>query len=108
VARRITRWARTSTGGIPANLKSGYHLNGAPVAGGDYFTIFFAAPIGVAAMTAPEQQAWLNAIYDAVRTAHEGYYEDTVTLLCLLVMTTNWWDPTNPPAAASAARLRPW
>ena len=108
VARRITRWARAAAAGNPQNIKPGYRLDGTPIPPGDYFTIFFAAPIGVAAMTAPEQQAWLNAIYDAVRAAHEGYYEDTVTLLCLLVMTANGWDPTNPPAAPSAARLRPW
>ena len=44
-------------------------------------------------MTADGQQSWLNAIYDAVRNRQEDYYEDTVTLLCLLVMTGNAWGP---------------
>jgi hypothetical protein len=46
--------------------------------------------LGVAAMTVPSQQQWLNAIYEAVYRAHEDYYEDSVTLLCLLVMTGNY------------------
>ena len=59
-----------------------------------YFTTFFAAPLGVAAMVTTGQQQWLNDIYDAVYDVQEDYYEDSVTLLCLLVMTGNFWDPT--------------
>jgi hypothetical protein len=47
----------------------------------------------VAAMTMDSGQAWLNAIFDVVANRTEDYYEDSVTLLCLLVMTGNWWDP---------------
>ena len=60
-----------------------------------YFTIVFAALLGVAAMTEPTRQTWLNVLFDAVATTHEDYYEDSVTLLSLLVMTTNYWDPTT-------------
>jgi hypothetical protein len=49
----------------------------------------------VAAMTDPSQQQWLNDVYDAVATTHEDYYEDSVDLLSLLVMTGNFWDPTT-------------
>ena len=74
-------------------LRAGYRLNGTPLPGRDYFTIFFAAPIGVAAMTDVAQQQWLNDLYDAVRARHEDYYEDSVTMLCLLVMSGNAWSP---------------
>ncbi len=90
---KISRWARKATGGDPHNLKGGYELDGTPLPGSDYFTIFFAAPIGVAAMTVPSQQGWLNALYDSVRGVNEGYYEDTVALLSMLVMTGNFWVP---------------
>jgi len=92
----ITHWAETAAAGNPAAIKAGYHLNGDPLPSSHDFTTFFAAPLGVAAMTEPAHQQWLNEIYDAVRTAHEDYYEDSVTLLCLLVMTGNYWDPTLP------------
>jgi hypothetical protein len=93
--RLIATWSNLAAGGDPASIKGGYRLNGKPLPGSDYFSIVFAAPFGVAAMTDPAQQAWLNAIYDAVSTTHEEYYEDSVTLLSLLVMTGNYWDPTT-------------
>lgn len=91
---RISAWAEDSTDGDPQQIRPGYRLDGTPLRS-DYFTTFFAAPLGVAAMTVPSQQAWLNAIYDAVRQRQEGYYEDSITLLCMLVMTANFWDPTS-------------
>lgn len=92
-AHRIAVWARGATGGDPLRLRAGYRLNGTPLPGRDYFTIFFAAPIGVAAMTDAGLQEWLNDVYDAVRARHEDYYEDSVTMLCLLVMSGNAWSP---------------
>lgn len=92
--RKISAWAQAKTGGDPQQIKAGYDLAGKPLSGSNYFTTFFAAPLGVAAMTVSSQQTWLNAIYDAVRSRNEDYYEDSVTLLCLLVMTGNFWDPT--------------
>lgn len=93
--RKISRWARASTAGNPQNIKGGYHLNGVPLPRSNFFTIFFAAPLGVAAMTDASQQTWLNSLYQAVRNVHEDYYEDSVTLLSLLVMTGNYWNPTT-------------
>ncbi len=91
---RISAWAQVATGSDPQRIRPGYQLDGTPLRT-DYFTTFFAAPLGVAAMTVPSQQAWLNAIYDAVRQRQENYYEDSITLLCMLVMTANFWDPTS-------------
>lgn len=88
----MSRWLEIETGGQVINIKAGYALDGTPLS--DYFTTFFAAPFGVAAMSDPTQQVWLNDIYDAVYDTHEDYYEDSVTLLSLLAMTGNFWDPT--------------
>lgn len=97
--RKISGWALRAAGGKPAKIRSGYRLDGTPIADGRYFSIFFAAPLGIAAMTLPSQQSWLNALYDSVRSRHEGYFEDTVALLCLLLMTGNFWDPTAAPGS---------
>jgi hypothetical protein len=75
------------------SIRAGYALDGTPLPNSDYFSTFFIAPMGVAAMNDPAQQQWLNAIYDSVRNAHEDYYEDSVTLLCLMVMSGNYWAP---------------
>ena len=58
-------------------------------------TTFFVDPLGEAAMTAPGQQLWLDAIYATVRNRHEDYYADStnINLLCLLLVTGNFWQP---------------
>jgi hypothetical protein len=93
IATRISGWAEAAAGGDPYALKAGYELDGMPLPDSDYFTTFFAAPLGVAAMLDPDQQQWLNSIYDSVYNTHENYYEDSVTLLCLITMTGNMWVP---------------
>lgn len=93
IVQKISHWIETSAGGDPNNIRSGYVLDGTPLPNSDYFTTFFVAPMGVAAMNDPAQQEWLNAIYDSVRFAREDYYEDSIALLCLLAMTGNFWTP---------------
>jgi endo-1,4-beta-D-glucanase Y len=92
-ARKIAQWIFGSTGGNPQNIRSGYELNGNPLSGSNYFSTFFAAPFGVAAMTDSTLQSFLNDVYDAVISSDQGYYEDSVALLCSLVLTGNFWEP---------------
>lgn len=93
-AAKIAIWANSATGGNAQAIEAGYKLDGTSLGElADYFTTVFAAPIGVAAMVDPSLQDWLDAIYDEVRDVQENYYEDTVTLLCLLVMSGNFWTP---------------
>jgi endo-1,4-beta-D-glucanase Y len=103
--RRISTWAESAVGSDPTQIRAGYHLNGQAVSGSDYFSTAFVAPLGPAAMTQPTQQAWLNAIYEAVRTTYQDYYEDSLTLFSLLVMTGNYWDPTTMPTGSSRTYL---
>ena len=91
--RKIANWIFSSSGGNPANIEAGYELDGTPL--DTYFTTFFAAPMGVAAMTEPSLQQFLNDIYDSVYDAQEDYYSDSVNLLSMLVMSRNFWDPTT-------------
>ena len=48
-------------------------------------------------MTVPTQQQWLNDVYDTVFAGTRTTTRTRVTLLCLLVMTGNFWDPSVPP-----------
>ena len=93
--RKVSEWLRAATGGTPANVEGGYKLDGTLI--GDYFSIGFAAPFAVAAMQGPSgtaPQKWLNDLYSSVRNTREEYYEDSVALLSMLVVTGNYWDPT--------------
>ena len=92
-ALKISRWVQADTGGRARRVKPGYRLDGTPIPPGDGFTSFFAAPIGVAATLDPTAQAWLDDLWGAVKDRREGYYEDSVNLLCLLAMSGNAWTP---------------
>ena len=89
----MVRWLDEATGAKARLIKAGYQLDGTPI--GDYETSFFIAPFGVAAMLKPSEQAFLDSIYAEVYDRHEDYYEDSVTLICLLIMTGNYWKPTG-------------
>lgn len=102
--RKITQWIRTATGGDPQAINPGYSLNGSPLPDSNFFSILFAAPFAVAAMTDPSQQEWLNDLYDAVYDTHDDYYEDTVTLLSMIVITGNSWPGNQVPARRRAIR----
>jgi hypothetical protein len=92
-AQRLSTWIEKATGGDPKKIRAGYTLEGKPLKDSDYFTSVFAAPFAVAAMTDAKQQKWLNELYAAVRASREDYFEDSVTLLCLLDLSGNFWDP---------------
>jgi hypothetical protein len=67
-----------------------------PSPGTDYLSMAFVAPLGVGAMANAANQAWLNDIWDLVVATPvdaEGYYENTLKLLAMLVMSGNWWPP---------------
>ncbi len=94
--QRINAAMRTSTGNNPASIRSGYQLNGTPLPGTDYLSMAFVSPLGVGAMVHASNQAWLNAIWDlmiATPIEAEGYYENSLKLLGMIVMSGNWWAP---------------
>ncbi len=91
IARTISAWARNHHAD-PSHIVDGYNLNGYPLPDRG-FSSAFVAPLGVAAMTDPAHQDWLNQLYDRVNQEHENYYEDSLDLLSLLAMTGNFWRP---------------
>jgi len=93
IVQNISRWVEASAQGDPQNIRAGYELNGEPLPNSEYFTTFFVAPMGVAAMSDSSQQEWLNKIYDSVYDTHIDYYEDSIDLLCIMVMSGNFWSP---------------
>lgn len=108
-ARRIALWSETATGGNPANLAVGYRLDGTPLNPAGFSSVF-PASIAVATMVSPSQQTWLNALYDTLRNHEQGYYDDdSVTLLALLLMSGNYWEPAQLDRlfVASHERLSP-
>lgn len=91
ILERFMAWAAKQVGS-PDNFKSGYRLDGKNLRGSDFDSACFISPTGVAAM-AYGNQVWLNRTFSYAINRKEGYYEDTVNLLCLLVMSGNAWLP---------------
>jgi len=105
-AQKMISWLANATGGNVNQIKAGYQLDGTGI--GNYLTTFFVAPFGVAAMLDPNKQAFLNDIYAKVYNKQENYYEDSVNLFSLLVMTGNFWDSesnSTPPVAAGSLQF---
>jgi len=95
LAAGIADGMRRITDADPAQMQSGYLLSGLPIPYETENSTFFMAPVGVGAMLLEDGQHWLDDLYEAVYRRHQDYYEDSVTLLCLLVMTGNYWDPVT-------------
>ncbi|HET6282614.1 MAG TPA: glycosyl hydrolase family 8 [Polyangia bacterium] len=89
---KLSAWVRGKTAGDPAAIVAGYHLDG--TAFRDWSTMAFTAPFGVGAMADASNQAWLDALWgEIVRGGDEGYYEDSIRLLSMIVLSGNWWAP---------------
>jgi hypothetical protein len=68
----------------------------------------FTAPVGVAAMSDPKHQAWLNRLWDRIESAApETYASDSIRLLSMLVMSSNWWVPDRLPNPCQARESNP-
>jgi len=100
---RNTKWLQTISGGNPMNVRSSYELDGTPSP-----TSFvgsqrnFVSPMVTAAMVNTSNQTWLNTLYAWMRlqtpgvayssgglTANPSYYEDSVLMVNMLVVTGN-------------------
>jgi len=104
--QRMTTWIRSATGNDPGQIDSGYQLDGSVSAQADYRSMAFVAPFGVGAMTDSTNQTWLNDVWDlvvATSVDDEHYYENSLKLLSLIVMSGNWW----APQAVSGGRVAP-
>ncbi len=102
-ARRITQrlndFVKRKTGGDPTKLRGGYYLDGKEMV--DYETMAFTAPFGVGAMVSPENQTWLDAVWEhTLQRETEHYYEDTLRMLSMIVMSSNWWIPERAEGRA--------
>jgi len=93
ISRKMLSWIYQNTQKNPQNIKSGYHLDGKVIGG--YPSTAFITPFGVAAKSDPKMQHYLDALYDFVKNRQQNYYEDSINLLSLLIITNNYWDPAT-------------
>ena len=92
----INAWIRAKTANDPEAITAGWKLDGTDTPGTNYRSMAFVAPFGVGAMVDASNQAWLDDVWDlvvATPVGAEGYYENTLKLLSMIVMSGNWWAP---------------
>lgn len=92
IALRINEFAKQKSQGDPKKLRGGYHLDGEEMV--DYETMAFTGPFAVGAMMDPNGQEWLDKLWKhSVKRKMENYYENTLRMMSLLVLSGNWWGP---------------
>lgn len=92
----LNNWIQTSTNQNPQNIRAGYELDGTPLV--NYDDLAFIAPFAVSAMISKNNQTWLNILWTFINqqpSANENYYANSIRLLCLIVVSGNWWTPMN-------------
>lgn len=89
----LNTWIRKTTGDDPEKIKSGYHLDGTVLAGRDYQDLTYQSPLMISAMIDQDNQQWLNKLWDNAVLRHNSYFGDSITMLCLITASGNWWMP---------------
>lgn len=94
--RLMNRWIQVETAGDPSRIAGGYRLDGTPISPDNEPA--FVAPFAVAAMADrdSDSQDWLDALWEhVVETPIDPnhYFEATVTLQVMLVVSGNFWAP---------------
>jgi len=102
----LNQWIIDTTQGDPARINAGYSLKAGGMRGPEIDTLMlsFIAPLGVSAMADRAYGHWLNKIWALTvsaplipsgrfRAQEYGYYENTIKLLCMIVMSGNYWSP---------------
>jgi endo-1,4-beta-D-glucanase Y len=92
-ANKVVKWLKSSTGADPRNIKAGYKLDGTPLV--SYSSAAFTAPFAAACIVDDSHQAFLNSGWDVIKNWRESYYGDTINLLCMLLISGNWWSPAS-------------
>lgn len=93
----LNDWIQLKTNNKPSKIKAGYELNGEELR--DYGSLAFSAPFAVSAMIDANYQSWLNKLWDFTvsQPTSTNYFGDTIRLLCLILVSGNWWTPLNLP-----------
>ncbi len=106
---KINGWIINNTDNEPAKIRGGYFLSGKNIPGNNYQDLSFVAPFGPSAMTGSTNQKWLNSLWDNIKGVtdlnRDGYYGNTIKMMCMIIMSSNWWAPSQVAAAQISFNL---
>ncbi len=87
----ILAWLVPKTGNDPEKIVAGYSLEGQKLV--SYTSSAFTGPLVAASVADSSRQEFLNEGFSLLAQDKSGYYEDTLALLSMLLITGNWWSP---------------
>ena len=87
----ISGWIDTDTSGDPTLVRAGYALDGTELV--NYGSLAFASPMVAASIVDASHQTFLDNGWTMMSTTREGYYEDSINLMSMLIVSGNWWEP---------------
>lgn len=93
VCTKLLNFIQADTGGNPAIISAGYHLNGFAM-NRSYSPEGMIGPMLCGAMVGGQFQAFLNALWNW-NAGHftTDYYDSELQLLPMIVASGNWWNP---------------
>lgn len=95
--RKTNTWIQSASSGSANSVWPGYTLAGTALTT-SYTDSAFTSPFAVGAMIDAANQTWLNSLWTWIAargiTATDGYFGNSITLQCALVLSGNWWSPT--------------
>jgi endo-1,4-beta-D-glucanase Y len=89
----LNKWIKKESSEDPTHIYSGYHLDGKMMKNRGYQDLTYQSPFMVSAMIDGSNQQWLNKLWDNAVNNHNSYFGDSITLLCLITASGNWWLP---------------
>jgi hypothetical protein len=92
ICGRLLDFFKASSGGNPAQIASGYKLDGTVL--GAFPDGAFIGPAAVGAMVDARFQGFLDALWQwNASNLTTGYYDSELQFLSMIVASGNWWNP---------------
>lgn len=97
----INSWIRSTTRDNPDNISAGYDLSGADLPHRYFEALCFICPFAVSAMASPDNQEWLNKLWDYItgfKIKDFDYYDNSIKMINMIILSGNYWAPLSPNA----------
>ena len=103
----INPWIKETTKGNPDNISAGYNLASVDLPHRTFEALCFICPFAVAAMAGPDNQQWLDKLWGYVtnfKLKDFDYYDNSIKMIDLIILSGNYWAPPSPDSDNSDAR----
>jgi endo-1,4-beta-D-glucanase Y len=98
IIKKINSWIRGTTKDNPDNISAGYSLEGDDLKNRNYEALCFIAPFSIAAMASPDNQPWLNKLWDYIvhfPMREFDYYDNSIKMINMIILSGNYWTPQS-------------